>query len=417
MEAKMNKLIGNAVVGQSGGPTSAINATLVGVIQGVMKTEEGKECIKTLYGMKHGIEGLLSEDLISLKEIFEDEKNLTTLKHTPAAALGSCRKKLPDLESGIDTYEKILEIFKKYDIRYFFYIGGNDSMDTVAKLSRFMASRNYEMRILGIPKTIDNDLVATDHTPGYGTAAKFIATTIQEVIRDCAVYRIPAVTIVEIMGRNAGWLAAAADVGKYVGAASPDATYFPERDFDMDSFYADVEAALAKHPNVVIAVSEGIKFADGRYVGEGQQSGAVDVFGHKYLSGAAKVLENAVKEKFGCKVRSIELSLPQRCAAHLGSKTDLDESVELGQAAVVAACEGANGEMMLYRRVSSNPYKCEFAHSDVSSIANEVKALSDEFINDTANGITKECAEYILPLIEGEAYPEYKNGIPSFFIF
>ena len=413
----MNKLIGNAIVGQSGGPTAAINATLVGVICGVMKTEEGKACVNKLYGMKNGIEGLLKEDIISLKEIFEDEKNITALKHTPAAALGSCRKKLPDLATGIETYEKILEIFKKYDIRYFFYIGGNDSMDTVAKLSKFMESRNYDMRILGIPKTIDNDLVATDHTPGFGTAAKFIATTIQEVIRDCAVYRVPAVTIVEIMGRNAGWLAAAADVGKFVGAESPDATYFPERDFDMDKFYADVEAALAKHPNVVIAVSEGIKFADGRYVGEGQQSGAVDVFGHKYLSGAAKVLENAVKEKFGCKVRSIELSLPQRCAAHLGSKTDLDESVELGKAAVVAACEGVNGEMMLYKRVSSAPYVCEFGHSDVSSIANEVKALSDEYINETSNGITKACAEYILPLIEGEAYPEYSNGIPKFFVF
>ena len=413
----MNKLIGNAIVGQSGGPTAAINATLVGVICGVMKTEEGKACVNKLYGMKNGIEGLLKEDIISLKEIFEDEKNVVALKHTPAAALGSCRKKLPDLATGIETYEKILEIFKKYDIRYFFYIGGNDSMDTVAKLSKFMESRNYEMRILGIPKTIDNDLVATDHTPGFGTAAKFIATTIQEVIRDCAVYRVPAVTIVEIMGRNAGWLAAAADVGKFVGADSPDATYFPERDFDMDKFYADVEAALAKHPNVVIAVSEGIKFADGRYVGEGQQSGAVDVFGHKYLSGAAKVLENAVKEKFGCKVRSIELSLPQRCAAHLGSKTDLDESVELGSAAVVAACNGVNGEMMLYKRVSSNPYVCEFGHSDVSSIANEVKALSDEYINDTANGITEACAEYILPLIAGEAYPEYENGIPKFFVF
>ncbi len=413
----MNKLIGNAIVGQSGGPTAAINATLAGVICGVMKTEEAKACVNKLYGMKNGIEGLLKEDIISLKEIFEDEKNIFALKHTPAAALGSCRKKLPDLETGIETYEKILEIFKKYDIRYFFYIGGNDSMDTVAKLSKFMESRNYDMRILGIPKTIDNDLVATDHTPGFGTAAKFIATTIQEIIRDCAVYRVPAVTVVEIMGRNAGWLAAAADVGKFVGADSPDATYFPERDFDMDKFYADVEAALAKHPNVVIAVSEGIRFADGRYVGEGQQSGAVDVFGHKYLSGAAKVLENAVKERFGCKVRSIELSLPQRCAAHLGSKTDLDESVELGSAAVVAACEGVNGEMMLYKRASSKPYVCEFGHSDVSSIANEVKALSDEYINDTANGITEACAEYILPLIEGEAYPEYNNGIPKFFVF
>lgn len=290
-------------------------------------------------------------------------------------------------------------------------------MDTVAKLSAFMKYADYEMRIVGIPKTIDNDLLLTDHTPGYGTAAKYIATTIQEIIRDCSVYKIPAVTIVEIMGRNAGWLAAAADIGKFVGGVSPDGVYFPERDFDMDKFFADVDRALKSHPNVVIAVSEGIRFADGRYVGEGQQSGAVDVFGHKYLSGAGKVLENAVKDKFGCKVRSIELSLPQRCAAHLASATDIRESIELGRSSVSAACgEGVSGEMMLYRRVSHNPYRCEIVHSDVSAIANGVKLLCDEFINETENGITPRCAEYILPLIEGETYPEYEHGIPKFFI-
>ncbi len=409
----MKKLIGNAIVGQSGGPTAAINATLAGVIRGAF----AEESIITLYGMLNGIEGLLSERLVSLNEIFTDEKQITMLEHTPAAALGSCRKKMPDIAKDSDTYEKILEIFKKYDIRYFFYIGGNDSMDTVAKLSSFFAEREYEVRIIGVPKTIDNDLVLTDHTPGYGTAAKYIVTTTQEIIRDCAVYTTPAVTIVEIMGRNAGWLAAAADIGKYFGAESPDAVYFPERDFDMDSFFSDVEKALAKHPNVVVAISEGIHFADGRYVGEGRQSGAVDVFGHKYLSGAAKVLESEVKERFGCKVRSIELSLPQRCSSHIASSTDLYESVMIGKAAVNAACiDCLDGVMMTFCRVGDTPYKVETGHAEISGIANAVKELYDEFINNEGNGITEACAKYILPLIAGEGYPEYENGIPKYFI-
>ena len=413
----MKKLIGNAVVGQSGGPTAAINATLAGVIRGALDAEATGGCIEKLYGMRNGIEGFLAEDMVCLNDIFDSEEKIKLLEHTPAAALGSCRKKLPDIEKDRELYVKLFDIFKKYDIRYFFYIGGNDSMDTVAKLSRFMEYADYEMRIIGVPKTIDNDLLLTDHTPGYGTAAKFIATTTQEIIRDCSVYKIPAVTIIEIMGRNAGWLAAAADVGRYAGGESPDGVYFPERDFDMEKFFIDVDRALKKHPNVVIAVSEGIKFADGRYVGEGQQSGAVDVFGHKYLSGAGKVLENAVKERFGCKVRSIELSLPQRCAAHIASATDISESIELGRSSVKAAClEGVSGEMMLYKRISDAPYKCEIVHSDVSAIANEVKWLEDEYINETENGITAECAAYILPLIEGETYPEYENGIPKFFI-
>ena len=413
----MKKLIGNAIVGQSGGPTAAINATLAGVIRGAFDAEATGGCIEKLYGMRNGIEGFLAEDIVCLNDVFDSEEKIKLLEHTPAAALGSCRKKLPEIAKDRELYVKLFDIFKKYDIRYFFYIGGNDSMDTVAKLSKFMEYADYEMRIIGVPKTIDNDLLLTDHTPGYGTAAKFIATTMQEIIRDCSVYKIPAVTIVEIMGRNAGWLAAAADVGRFAGGESPDAVYFPERDFDMEKFFVDVDRALKKHPNVVIGVSEGVKFADGRYVGEGQQSGAVDVFGHKYLSGAGKVLENAVKERFGCKVRSIELSLPQRCAAHLASATDISESIKLGRSSVAVACtEGVSGEMMLYRRVSDSPYECEIVHSDVSAIANEVKWLDDDYINETENGITAACAAYILPLIEGETYPEYENGIPKFFI-
>ncbi len=412
----MKKLVGNAVVGQSGGPSSAINATLAGIVRGVWNEEINGGCIKKIYGMRNGIEGFLEESLVSLDEVL-DAENIVTLEHTPAAALGSCRKKLPDPAKDSSVYEKLLDIFKKYDIRYFFYIGGNDSMDTVSKLSAFVGSRDYEMRIVGVPKTIDNDLMATDHCPGYGTAAKYVATTMQEIIRDCAVYRTPAVTVVEIMGRNAGWLAAASDIGRFVGGESPDAVYFPERDFDMDKFFSDIEEAFKKHPNVVIAVSEGIRFADGGYVGEAQQSGATDVFGHKYLAGAGRVLEAKVKERFGCKVRSIELSLPQRCAAHIASATDISESVRLGERSVAAAClEGVSGEMMIYTRVSGDPYICEIEHTDISGIANQVKWLYDEFINDTANGITAACAEYIVPLLEGEASPEYRCGIPKYFI-
>ena len=412
----MEKLIGNAIVGQSGGPTAAINATLAGVIRGAIAEANSTGYVKTLYGMRNGIEGMLKEDLVDLSKLFENEADITMLEHTPAAALGSCRRKLPKIADDEALYFTILDIFKKYDIRYFFYIGGNDSMDTVDKLSAFMKEQSYEMRIVGVPKTIDNDLCVTDHTPGFGSAAKFIATTVQEVIRDCAVYKIPAVTIVEIMGRDAGWLAASSGISAYAGLPAPDYVYLPERVFDLDKFFSDVEKALAKHPNVVICVSEGIRYADGKYVGE---TGArtVDMFGHATsLAGAAKALEQAVKAKFGCKVRSIELSLPQRCAAHIASATDISESVKIGAAAVYSAChDGTTGELMIYKRVSNAPYECVISHADISIVANQVKHVYDEYINEEANGITAACAEYILPLINGEAYPEYEGGLPKFF--
>ncbi len=411
----MKKLIGNAVVGQSGGPTSAINATLAGVIRGALASDG---YIETLYGMRNGLEGFLFEELVSLNDIFDSDEKIKTLEHTPAAALGSCRKKLPALGSDDSVYESVAEIFKKYNIRYFFYIGGNDSMDTVAKLSAYIKRSDYEARIVGVPKTIDNDLFGTDHTPGYGSAAKYIAATVQEIVRDCSVYRAPAVTVVEIMGRNAGWLAAAADAARYAGGESADLTYFPERVFDMEEFLSDVENELERKPNVVVAVSEGVKFADGRYVGEGHQSGAVDVFGHKYLAGAGRVLEDEIKKRFGCKVRSIELSLPQRCAAHIASATDLEEAVRIGKAAVAAACEeGVSGEMMVFERISDEPYECRIAHKDVLGIANANRMMPAEFINEDGNGITEACARYILPLIRGEAYPEYKSGVPVYLRF
>lgn len=406
----MKTLIGNAVVGQSGGPTAAINATLSGVIRGVL---QNRDVIPKIYGMRNGIDGFLRDDTVDLTDIFSDNVDLlSTLEATPAAALGSCRRKLPNPKDDISVYQRLLELFKKYDIRYFFYIGGNDSMDTVSKLSAYTKDNDYEMRILGIPKTIDNDLVETDHTPGFGSAAKFIAVTMQELIRDCAVYTSKAVTIVEIMGRDAGWLTASAALGRIVNGTAPDYVYLPECDFSMEKFYDDIKSALDKHPNVVVAVSEGIRFENGRYVGEGSQSGVSDVFGHKYLSGTGKVLELAVKEKFGCKTRSVELSISQRNAAHIRSKTDIEESVLIGKEAINAAINGISREMMTIKRISNAPYISEICHSDVSKIANRVKTVDKCYINKDGNNVTDECLMYLLPLIKGELDMEWKDGLP-----
>ncbi len=406
----MEHLFGNAIVGQSGGPTAAINATLAGVIKGVFAAEEAGK-IGKLYGMKNGMEGLLREDLIDLDLAFADRDRLTTLIHTPSSALGSCRKKLPDPAKDIATYEEILRIFRKYDIRYFFYIGGNDSMDAVDKLEKFFAEHEYAVRIIGVPKTIDNDLVVTDHTPGFGSAAKYIATTISEILRDCAVYTVRAVTIVEIMGRDAGWLTTAAALPGAITGIGPDYIYLPERDFNMASFLSDVRCAFEKHPNIVIAVSEGIRFANGRYVGEGAQSGATDAFAHAYLAGTGKVLEAAIKEEFGCKVRTVELNLPQRCAAHLASETDLSESVSVGAHAVEAAVAGVSGAMATILR-GKGDYNTTYGTSPVSEIANRVKGVPADYINEEGNGVTDACIAYLRPLIMGEVTPEYRDGLP-----
>lgn len=410
-------LAGNAIVGQSGGPTAAINATLAGVLRGVRECEY----INTLYGMRNGIEGILNGRVIDLCQAIDTEEKLRMLELTPAAALGSCRKKLPNPDSleqsDIAIYEKIFSFFAENDIKYFFYIGGNDSMDTVSKISKYAEKLDYELCVIGVPKTIDNDLIATDHTPGYGSAAKYIATTIQEIIRDCAVYTTKAVTIVEIMGRDAGWLTAASALGSVVNGQAPDLVYLPERAFDLEAFFASIERAFEKHPNIVVAVSEGIRFADGRYVGEGTQSGSVDVFGHRYLAGTAKALEAAVKERFGCKVRSVELNLPQRCAGHLVSATDISESVAIGKEAVrVASREGVSGEMMIFERVFDEPYACTVSHKKVSEIANMVKTVPDEFITEDGSFITEKGCKYILPLIEGEMSPTFEKGMPKYIV-
>ncbi len=414
----MKKLHGAALVGQSGGPTAAINATLSGVILGAL---ENRAAITKLYGMRNGIEGFLEEKMVDLYGLFENTEGevcrdkLDLLCQTPAAALGSCRKKLPDPGADPAFYERLLELFQKYDIRYFFYIGGNDSMDTVAKLTAYLQTTDYEMRVMGVPKTIDNDLAGTDHTPGFGSAAKYIATTVSEIIRDCAVYTVPAVTIVEIMGRDAGWLAASAGLPALMDRPAPDYIYLPEVPFSMDAFLEDVQCALARHPNVVVAVSEGVRDAQGRYAGEGTQSGAADVFGHRYLSGTGKALEMAVKEKIGCKVRSVELNISQRCGAHIQSATDIRESVDVGIHAVQAAVSGKTGCMMAMERAAGE-YRISFVPKEISHIANAVRSVPVEMIVPEKNNVTKACLEYIFPLIQGECIQEYIDGLPAHFI-
>ena len=407
-------LHGNAVVGQSGGPTAAINATLSGVIRGALEAK-AEGIINILYGMRNGIEGFLKEDLVDLFEVFENTDDLSTLEATPAAALGSCRRKLKSHEEDAETYAKILEILKKHDIRYFFYIGGNDSMDTVLKLSRYAASHDYELRVVGVPKTIDNDLMATDHTPGFGSAAKFVATTVKEIVRDINVYTMDAVTIVEIMGRDAGWLTASAALAS-MGDLGPDLVYLPERVFDEDSFIADVKAKLEEHPAILVAVSEGVRFADGEYVGAGTQSGAVDVFGHKYLAGTGKMLESMIRNRIGCKVRSVELSLTQRCASHISSLTDINESVMVGKGAVAAATEGKTGVMMTIDRAEGDEYRTTVGCADIAGIANAIKTVPSEYINERGNGITEAGIAYLKPLIMGELALKFEDGLPKHFI-
>ena len=407
MDRKMPK---NAVVGQSGGPTAAINATLAGVIRGSLDAQERGE-IGKLYGMRNGIEGFLEERLIDLTERFSCGKDLDALEATPAAALGSCRKKMKSPEADPETYEKLFEIFAKYDIGYFFYIGGNDSMDTVSKLSAYAEKVGYDIRVVGVPKTIDNDLMATDHTPGFGSAAKYVATTVKELIRDVSVYTINAVTIVEIMGRDAGWLTASAALTAISGGKAPDLIYLPERVFDKDKFIDKVKAALSRHPAVLVAVSEGIRYADGTYVGASGSS--TDAFGHVRLSGAAKVLEWLVKDSIGCKVRSIELNLPQRAAGHLLSRTDIEESVRVGRAATEAALAGKSGVMMTIDRAAGEKYSSSVGCAYIADIANAVRTVPSEYINEDGDGITEAGLAYLAPLIKGEIAVEYESGLPK----
>ncbi|MBQ6755924.1 MAG: 6-phosphofructokinase [Oscillospiraceae bacterium] len=401
------KLIGAAVIGQSGGPTSVINASAYGVI----RTALDSDCITNVYGMAHGIKGMLADQLYDMGQ--EDAEELRLLLNTPSSELGSCRYKIADPDVDDTDYKRILEIFKKYNIRYFFYNGGNDSMDTCDKVSRYMAKSGWDCRVMGVPKTIDNDLYGTDHCPGFASAAKYIATSVCEVYKDARVYDTGMITVIEIMGRHAGWLTAAASLASTVGCG-PDLIYVPEVDFDMDKFLKDVTDIYNKNGKCIVAVSEGIHYADGTFVSEAKAS-ATDGFGHAQLGGLAAHLANVVKEKTGAKVRGIELSLLQRCGAHLASQTDIDESFLAGKTAVEAAVNGETGKMVGFKRVMvDGKYTCEMILLPLTSVANYEKKVPLEWITPDHNGITSDFADYALPLIAGEPERKLENGLPRF---
>lgn len=396
----------NIAAAQSGGPTCAINASLAGIFTLASMSSE----IDKIYGAINGIEGIINNRLVDMSTVIGTNEDLELLKITPSTVLGSCRYKMP--ENDDEVYKKITQTFINNDIGMFFYIGGNDSMDTVSKLSAYFKKNNIDIKVIGVPKTIDNDLVLTDHTPGFGSAAKYLAATVQEIARDSSVYSVKSVTIIEIMGRDAGWLTASSCVLKANDENVPHLIYLPEIPFSVERFIEDVCRMLVEHKEVVVAVSEGVKLSGGEYAAEDFQSGANDCFGHKYLSGIGKYLENIVRDQIGCKVRSIELNVMQRCASHIASKTDIDESVRIGEEAVKAALNGETGKMMAFKRISSRPYFSDIITVDVSEVANKEKCFPKEWINNQGNNVTAQAIDYFLPLIQGEQHILMKNGMP-----
>lgn len=401
---------GNIVVGQSGGPTAVINSSVAGVYSAAKKIG-----VKKVYGMVHGIEGFLQDNLCDLGEYLQDETDIELLKRTPSAFLGSCRFKMPKIEGHEETYEKVFEIMEKHDIECLFYCGGNDSMDTVKMLSDYAAAHNKPQRFMGVPKTIDNDLPITDHCPGYASAAKYIATSLKEVIRDNESFgaQKPTVCIVEIMGRNAGWLTAAAALAKGDDCSGADAIYLPETTFDMDAFMAKVKDLAATKSSVVIAVSEGIKVADGRYVCElANENIAVDAFGHKQMSGTAAYLATLVAGETGLKTRAIEFSTLQRAATHLASLTDINEAFQVGFDAVKAAEEGKTGMMITLDRNGDEPYQCGTSAYDIHAIANVERPVPAEWITEDGTNLNDGYEKYARPLIMGELTPIFVNGLP-----
>lgn len=401
---------GNVIVGQSGGPTAAINSSLAGVY----RTAKDRGA-KKVYGMLHGIQGLLEERYIDLSEHIKTDLDIELLKRTPAAYLGSCRYKLPEIHQNKEVYEKIFEILDKLDIEAFIYIGGNDSMDTIKKLSDYAIVTGKRTKFVGCPKTIDNDLALTDHTPGYGSAAKYIGTSVKEIIRDgfCLEYSNGVVTIVEIMGRNAGWLTGAAALAKGEDCPGPDLIYLPEIPFDIDDFKKRIKELLKKKGSVVVAVSEGIKLKDGRYVCElGSSVDFVDAFGHKQLSGTASYLASFVAGECGCKTRSIELSTLQRAASHCASRVDILEAFQVGGAAVKAADEGDSGMMVVIERFSDDPYQSGTAVKDVHKIANDERVVPRNWVNKEGTYVTEDFITYVRPLIQGDVAPIMVDGIP-----
>ena len=406
----MNGIRGNVIVGQSGGPTAVINSSLAGVF----KTAKDRGANK-VYGMLHGIQGLLQERYVDLEDHIKNDLDIELLKRTPSAYLGSCRFKLPDISQDREIYDKIFDILNKLEIEYFFYIGGNDSMDTIKKLSDYSLLNGSNIRFMGVPKTIDNDLALTDHTPGFGSAAKYIGASTKEVIRDAQglTYKKSMITIMEIMGRNAGWLTGATALARTEDCDGPDLIYLPEVPFDIDKFLVKVKDLLKKKSSVVIAVSEGIRLADGRYVCElGSSGDYVDAFGHKQLAGTATYLANFLAAECGCKTRAVELSTLQRSASHMASRVDIEEAFMVGGAAVKAADEGYNGNMVVIDRVSDDPYMSSAGIYDVHRIANEEKLVPREWVNKEGNYVTKDFIDYVKPLIQGDYQPIMVNGLP-----
>ena len=400
-------LKGSLIIGQSGGPSSVINASAYGVI----RTALDADCITKVYGAYHGIKGVLDDQLLCMDE--EDRAELDRLPYTPSSALGSCRYKIADPDVDDTDYKRILEIFKKYDVRYFCYNGGNDSMDTCNKISKYMNKVGYECRVMGVPKTIDNDLMVTDHTPGYGSAAKYIGVVMKEIIRDATVYGTKYVTVVEIMGRNAGWLTAAAALAKSDDCEGVDMICLPEVPFNVERFVEKVRVMQEKKPSIVIAVSEGVKLEDGRYVCElADDVHAVDAFGHKALTGTARYLANVVARNLDTKTRCIELSTLQRCAGHLTSRTDITEAYQVGGAAAKAAFEGVTGQMVALKRISNNPYQCTTELHPISEVANLEKKVPLSWMNNNHTQMTEDFLDYARPLIQAELTPLYIAGLP-----
>ena len=401
----------NILVAQSGGPSAAINATITGVIDAGIESDQ----IEHVYGALNGIKGVLNENLVMLDKVCASKEKRDLLAITPAAALGSCRWKLEDPKKNVKEFEEIIRILRKNNIGYFVYTGGNDSMDTIKKLSDYAIVKGHKQKFLGVPKTIDNDLALTDHTPGFGSAAKYIAASTKEIIRDALglTYKKEMITVIEVMGRNAGWLTGATALAQTEDCEGPDLIYLPEVPFDVEKFLKNVKDLLKKKSSIVIAVSEGIKLKDGRYVCE--LSGGndyVDAFGHKQLQGTAAYLAGFLGAEIGCKTRSVEFSTLQRSASHMASRVDIDEAFMVGGAAVKAADEGYNGNMVVIDRVSDDPYMASAGIYDVHRIANEEKLVPREWMNKEANYVTKDFIDYVKPLIQGDYQPIMVNGLP-----
>lgn len=398
---------GNVIVGQSGGPTAVINSSLAGVY----KTAKDRGA-KKVYGMLHGIKGLIDGKYVDLDDKIRNDLEIDLLKRTPSSFLGSCRYKLPEIREGLDLYEKIFKQLEALDIKYFFYIGGNDSMDTIKKLSDYAILTNSDIHFMGVPKTIDNDLAITDHTPGFGSAAKFIASTMKEIIRDGLVYDYPTISIVEIMGRNAGWLTAASALARGEDCEGVDLIYLPEKVFDIDHFMERMKELTSQNRSLVIALSEGIKVADGRYVFElADHVEMVDAFGHKTLSGSAKFLSDKIAAELGIRTRAIEFSTLQRCASHMASRVDITEAFNVGGSAVKAAFEGETGKVIVLKRISDDPYMCITECADVHKIANIEKKVPLEWITDD-DYVTEDMIKYIHPLIQQELPAIMVDGLP-----